>query len=517
MTTWIARGSIAAALVMGWMSQTAQASWIEARTDHFIVYVDGSEASARDFATKLERFDKGMRLLHKLPDLQENHANPLTVYVVTDQDAVRRLCGGRSDKNCSNVAGFYQGHADGSTAFTPRRSGEGNPLDLSAQAVLFHEYSHHFIKRNYAAAYPAWFIEGFAEFNATASFERDGSIAFGKPPLYRAYALLRGHLLPLRTILATKVTEIKPDDRSQFYGQGWLITHYLTFEESRKGQLAAYLKGINEGKRSIDAAEAAFGDLHKLDRDLENHLEGKISFVRLGIDQVPITAVKLRALTAGEAAVMPARMRSERGVDGTSAPLVVQQARLLAAPFPNDRGAQEALAEAEYDAGNDDLAEAAADRVLAVAPDDRVALEYKGRARLRRARKAKISDPKIWSDARGWLVKANRQEPDDAAPLLYFYESFLLQGVAPTANAVIGLERAYVLAPEDKRLTLLLARQYLRDDKLKEARAVLAPLAYDPHAAPDNRFVQLIALIDKDDKAALAAQLKTDDGKASDD
>ena len=145
--------------------------------------------------------------------------------------------------------------------------------------------------------------------------------------------------------------------------------------------------------------------------------------------------------------MMPVRLISKRGVDAAMAARVVVDARKLAAPFPNDPGAQDALAEAEFDNGNDDLAEAAADRALAANPKDRVAMMYKGRSRMRRASKAKVTDPAVWKDARGWFIKANHVENDDAAPLMFFYLSFEAEGQKPTANAVKGLEYAFQMRP----------------------------------------------------------------------
>ena len=49
-------------VLAGFAAAPAQAAWLEARTEHFIVYSkDDSDASLREFATRLERFDKGMR------------------------------------------------------------------------------------------------------------------------------------------------------------------------------------------------------------------------------------------------------------------------------------------------------------------------------------------------------------------------------------------------------------------------------------------------------------------------
>ncbi|MBU3079173.1 tetratricopeptide repeat protein [Sphingomonas quercus] len=477
----------------------ASAAWMEARSDHFLIYSDSSERAIREFATRLERFDKGMRYLHKLPDAPSDKANRLTVFVVSDTDVVRRLCLGAAEKRpgCQNVGGFYQPRATGSVAFTPEMAGRGGQFDMNAQLVLLHEYAHHFMMRNFNAAYPAWYIEGFAEFNSTASFQKDGSIGFGKPAMHRAVGLLRGLQMSMKEIMAADVLALPPGKRESVYGRGWLLTHYLTFSDERAGQLEAYLKAINSGKPNIEAATAAFGDLDRLDRDLDAYLRGaRMKYVNLAPDVVPVGAIAVRALTAGEVAVMPVRMRSARGVTAAEAQDVVLDARKRAAPYPDDAGAQNVLAEAEYDAGNDTLAGQAVDRALAAAPEDQHALIYKGLISLRSAAMARKKDPAVWSEARGWFVKANRLEPDAAPPLLYYYQSYVAQGLAPTRNAVTGLERAFEVAPQAMELRILLARQSLNDGDAKTARALLLPLAFDPHGPAAGPATRLIAMID---------------------
>ncbi len=498
-----------------WAS-SAGAAWIEARTDHFSVYSDDDPARVKAVAIRLERFDKGIRKLRGLSDPNMLQANPVTVYVVPNIAAVQKLCNGLDGHKlaCTNSAGFYEGRAEGSVAFMPRHAGNGGKLDLNAETVLLHEYSHHIMLANFSGAFPAWFVEGFAEFHSTATIDDQGRIGFGRPAAHRFVGLILGTPLKMSDLLTTdgvKAADGRPlsaEQRESLYGRGWLLTHYLTFEPSRAGQLAAYLTAMDKGKSSLDAAKAAFGDLPTLDRDLTAYVHRRtLSYYALPVDDVAPDAIHVRALSAGEAAMMPVRLRSDRGVDRVSAALVAADARRLAAPYPADPGAQDALAEAEYDAGNDDAAETAADRALKASPTDRTAMMYEGRVRVRRAEQAHSTDAKVWTEARSWFVKANRAQPDDAAPLYLFYRSFLIQGVRPTANAVTGLERAFDLAPQDGDLRFLLARQYLIDHRLKEARVILAPLAFDPHAAPDNAAAAIVALIDKGDEAAIAARI----------
>src|SRR4028119_1114667 len=80
----------------------AQAAWRQASTAHFLIYSEGSEKSLLDFATRLERYDAAMRLLRGLDDPPVSPGNRLTVFVVSDENAVKKLYG----KGGSMVGGF---------------------------------------------------------------------------------------------------------------------------------------------------------------------------------------------------------------------------------------------------------------------------------------------------------------------------------------------------------------------------------------------------------------------------
>jgi len=484
----------------------AAAEWHQASSAHFLVYSEGSAESVRDFATRLERFDKAMRVLHRLPEVDRGPAGRVTVYVVSNMDAVRRMARG-----AENVAGFYIPRAEGSVAFTPRRAGSGSRFDIDAENVLLHEYAHHFLFQNYAeTAFPAWFAEGFAELSSTARFGRDGGVGFGLPAIHRGYELLLARNVPVERRLATPEKPIATvGEIAALYAKGWLLTHFLTFERGREGQLNAYLTALNAGKTSAEAARSAFGDLTALDRLLNDYMgRRRLNYIDIAARAITIAPVTVRRLTTGEAAVIRLQMISRRGVTAAEAKDLVPRFRRAAAPFANDPAVQTALAEAEYDAGNLAEAEAAADRALAVEPNRIDALIYRGRVALSRAEKAADDDRAPWIEARRRIAAANRADPNDPEPLILFYGSFAAQGIAPTANAVTGLNHAFDLAPQDRGLRLLAARQYLVDGKVREARAALAPLAFDPHGGDAARGLQeVLARLDAGARAsdALAA------------
>lgn len=487
--------------ILAWASPAA-AEWRQAQTGHFVIYSKDDEDALRQFATRLERFDAAMRAIHGLPDVDFGPANRVTIYAVDDTADIRRL--GRMG---SDLMGFYVPRAGGSVAFVPRNVDQAYQ-DMSAQSVLLHEYAHHFLYRNQPAAYPAWFIEGSAEFYSTARFDEDGGITFGMPPEHRALELfVSGNGLTVKEMLDKLPSEFNSREVVRLYGKAWLLTHYLRLEPGRDGQLTQYLLAINRGKPSLDAAKAAFGDLGKLEGAMREYKKReRLAGLRVDPAMIDAGKIDIRTLDPGEAAMMDVRMVSRRGVNDKVAEELVPDARRAAAPYPSHPVVQAWLAEIEYDAGNFVEAEAAADRALAANPRQIEALIYKGRARMAAAEKAKSRDPAVWSEVRTALAAANRVDPDHPEPLILFYDSFRKQGVDPTENAVTGLEYAYALAPYDRGLRRLLADQLLADGDAKGARAILSSVAYDPHEGPAGQAAA--RAIRKIDAGDIGAALK---------
>jgi hypothetical protein len=172
----------------------AHADWYEADSKHFAVLSNDDPKHLQEYAEQLERFDKAMRVLRGIDDPPVAPINRVTVFTVRDAAEIESLAG-------PGVRGFYRPEISGPVAFVPRNAPSkghitgsrlytqtsGGEYDLDGDSVLRHEYSHHFMFDNYPAmALPFWFVEGFAEFHATAIFGKDGSVTFGAPPSYRA-------------------------------------------------------------------------------------------------------------------------------------------------------------------------------------------------------------------------------------------------------------------------------------------------------------------------------------------
>jgi hypothetical protein len=474
------------------LSSPAQAEWHKATSAHFVVYSDDKAENVADYTTKLERFDKAFRELRVYKDTPRGPSSRVTVFVVKNLSDIQKLAGN------NNVAGFYQARAGGSVAFVPRSSGDSL---LSSQAVFLHEYTHHLMLTEWAdAALPAWYVEGFAEFHATAIFKENGNIIFGAVPEYRKYTVGNANLIPIEKLLRPTPGKIDDFQTDALYSRGWLLTHYLTFDPDRRAQLGKYVVAINGGKSAAEAG-AVFGDVSGFDLKLNSYIKRRfLPSLEIRADQITIGKVEVVAVSPGEAATMQVRILSNRGVDEKTAPRVADLARKLATPFPNDEGAQNVLAEAAYDAKRYAEAEAAADRALAVDPKSVHALLYKGLSQSAVAKEAKVETPATWQAIRKWFIAANKADTEDPRPLIEYYRSFEDAKAPANKNADEGLLYAYALAPHDGDLRMIVARTLIRQNRLPAAKNALAPVAYSAHAGELGKtVVQMMGALDKGD------------------
>lgn len=469
---WLERLLCTLALVLA--GTPAHAEWHEARSEHFIVYADQAPEELREFSQRLERFDRAARTVMRMKDPPLTDSNRLTVFVVNNLYAIEKLAGDYG------VAGFYIPRAAGSVAFVPKKAGsKKQKWDLHAEAIFFHEYAHHLQLQHSDLALPSWVTEGFAEFFGPTQLRDDGGVVLGVPPAYRANDLFNYSDLSIEEMLGAD-TSIDGIEYALTYGRGWLLTHYLTFSDSRRGQLDLYVAKIQQGLPPIEAARAAFGDLNRLNKELHGYLrQKKLPHLILSSRQVSTGAVNVRRLAAGEAAMMGVHMRSKRGATRKTAEAIASDARKIAGRFPKDPFVLAALAEAEFDAANYEAAEAAAGRALAAEPNGLRALLYKGRARMELVRRSPGGAD--WSEIRSWFRKANKIDPELAEALLLFYESYVIAGARPTTNAIDGLLYSLALAPQDQLLRVTVVRQMLVDGRMQEARRYFAPFAFQPH------------------------------------
>ena len=473
----------------------AQAKWLRADTNNFIIYSEGSEKSLREFAETLQRFDATLRLRFKIA--ADEDSNRLTIYLVPRASDAGRLATGESG---SSIAGFYRPAYEGSYAVAHRENVtiKGTP---QSQQVLFHEYGHHFMMRHLPGAFPAWFIEGFAEFYSTVDFTKTGQAEIGKPPYSRAYGLIAMPKIPVATLLVEQPGAMRNrQQKDVYYGRSWLLTHMFFNDSVRNGQLATYIDAINSGVDPRKAATDAFGDLDRLDKDLNRYLNRPLSYGTTGEPVAVTGSVAIRALTEAEGALLPLHLeRLSAGNDKQRIARVRGSLRELAGRYADDADVWHELAKAEWEDSSEtrdrSATRGAVDKALSLNPKHVRANVLLGWILSEEVGAKADADAADWNAVRKPIILANRTDPNDPMPLYSYFRTFLDQGIEPPPIAIDGLARSFTLAPENTGRRVSYAFALANRGEVDTAVRLVRIVAFDPH--DDGQGETLLAQLEK--------------------
>jgi hypothetical protein len=500
------------------LATPAQANWLRADTDNFVIYSESSERSLREFAENLQRFDATLRLRLKVAGGKE--PNRLTIYLVPRAADAGRLASGTSG---TSIAGFYSPDLEGSYAVSHREVIEFKGTSASQQ-TLFHEYTHHFMKRYVGAAFPAWFVEGFAEYYSTTDFTGKGQSQIGRPAYFRAHGLLNMPRIAAEKLLLQRPREMRSSGQMDvYYGRAWLLTHMLYYHPERAGQLTTYINAINRGEDGKKAAVDAFGDLEQLDRDLQRYLGRPLAF-RTSVDPIPVPGtIVVTALSSAEDALVPWRLERQSARDKERLAEVRDALKKLSETHGGAANIWYELARAEWDMGDEKrnaaAARTAAEKAVAIDPKHVRANVLLGEMMIHDLGKKDDPSAADWAAARKPIILANRTDPDDPVPLAAYYNSFLEQGIAPPKIAITGLERAFALAPENPGVRINYAFALANGGEVDAAMRLAKVVAFDPHdnGQGEQILAQLEAMrrpdpaAEKEEKDAAAAGSTTND------
>ena len=467
-------------------ASAAHAEWRKFETAHFIIYSESDDKRVTELATGLESTDGLMRMATGLP--LDAEAVKVRIYEMGDEGKVQAALGEAN----SGIAGFYTNNILGPYAVTVRKAYSADG-DFTAEIVLHHEYAHHFMMQYFPATYPSWYVEGFAELIGASKTLSDGRIAYGWPAKYRGDAI-SFFWVDVRDVLLKPIEKL---DNFDIYGQGWAMTHYLTFSKERSGQLRRYLAALNAGKSREEAA-SAFGDLGKLNRDAHAYLlKGSFNYTPVSVPVHPPVIQRVTPMSPAEAALIPEtiafndddlslyRKAGDREHELKRRQEVLGDIQRDAARFPRDPYAQYLLALAENASGNSAAAATAVDRLLTVRPQHVGGMVLKSMLLSQQAMKASGQARIVEAEqARRLAMAANKQDPDNPLAYVAFYEGFHAAGVAVPANAVQGLEAALAKLPNNTRIRQMLVDELASEHRWRAAINVLAPLANSPHESP---------------------------------
>lgn len=468
-------------------TQALAGPWYKAETDRFVVYGETFEGKVRAYASRLQTYDAVLRLFH--PEVAKRvPSTKLAVVMIESHSELEQIW----PTVPPNVQGFYSPNNEGlyAVVLTTQRMGDDD--------VLFHEYAHHFMRDYFPSAYPAWFVEGFAEYFGMTTVDK-GVVTVGEKNDNRAYDLLRETWIPLSDLFGKSVWQIPVSKRSNYYALAWLTTHYMRSDAARGKQLFAIVQGIAAGQDPIKTVERETGmTLEQLTKALKDYNRFRVAtingeFVR----DSDIVVTKMPDSTDD---FMYADMRLKlQTAAGDKDEAFVNSVRAKARKWPGDHTADLTLARTEFVMGDVSAGEAIVNRLVAADPKDKEAVLLQGMGQYfagLRAEKAKNETEKAarFKAARPILMSAYRLDDQDFRPLYAYVETRSVEPNFPNDRDVDASAGARDLAPAvpdiAHQLGLMLLKQGRRDD----AKIVLEPLINNPHGGARTVFYK--ALLD---------------------
>jgi hypothetical protein len=468
-------------LLLALIPSAARAEWREATSKHFIVYSDTTEEKIRAAITNLEKYDFVLRWAADV----KKPPSPikLKVYLLQTQFEVKKSL---PEGAGGGVLGYYNANARNPFFVGLARDPRANQA-ISAQQVLFHEYTHHFMFQYFPATYSTWYSEGFAEFYGTTRILDNDVIEIGHPAEARYYSLL-SNWLPLNKMLTAKSYADVRGRIGSLYAQGWLLVHYLSTNKEREGQLDKYLHAINAGKSYEEAMDGAFGkDAKALNSELRDY-SGKLLLTanRIPFKPIDVGPITVRTLGPAERELVKEDIFLNRGLLVREAREFLENVRATARRYPTDPFALQILTEAERASGNAAEAAAAVDRWLAVKPKEPRAMMHKAQLQIESLAAAKSPDQAAWDAARNQLLAAHKAAPRDPMILEAYYDSYVAQGVLAPPPAQNALFRAFELVPQDDDIRYKLALDFEHRNMIREAIHVIKPAALSLHGENES-------------------------------
>lgn len=274
-------------------------NWVEVRSPNFIVVSNAGEKQARKTALQFEQIREVFR---KSLAVASNHPSPvITILAVKDEGSMRELLPEYWAKGHTHLGGIF--------IFRMNIYFAAVELDEEAEGAFetfYHEY-YHSVTMPYFPKLPVWLAEGLAEFYGHTKID-EKSVGMGQPDALLLAELKNEPFIPLNVLFQVDQSSRyynEANKTSIFYAESWALTHYLMMGDrgAHRPLLLAYLKALDQGKPSEQAAAEAFGDLRKLQSELINYLN-KPSFFYLKVPAVSKVAdvdLKARAISEAEA------------------------------------------------------------------------------------------------------------------------------------------------------------------------------------------------------------------------
>jgi len=512
MCTRVAVSVLTAGLLAGSAAPARAATWVEARSPHFVVYSDAGEKQARRVAWQYEQARE--TLIRLWPWASSELGGPVTVYAARDESSMRALVPKFFERGSGFTSVFYS--ADNGHYITlrldidPRGQPGVNPFITS-----YWSYVGLVLRASFAQELPEWMFRGMAEvFSNTIVF--DDRIHVGQ--------IIPWHLRTLRSRGRPTLEQLLAADRSSpmfsnsdrqymFDATAWAFVHFLIFGNEGKNLpvFNQFAESVRRGAEANSLVLEHYGGANALRNALAQYIDRSLFTyqrwqIAVDVDRERFVA---KALTPADAAIALARLYAATGL-----PAEARKQLAVASGAPASAEIEGFLLERE---GKTEEAKRAYARA-----SEAGAATYYGEYRL-----AALSWP------RGEDVKPEAFEPIEKS---LRRSVTLYSGFAPAyallADALVSLkrhtealgaaQRATTLEPGDVYAHLAMARALWSMSKVEEATAAAKrglSLATTPQETKSAR--QLLDFLAKqpapttiDDQKKLFADCYDDDENA---
>jgi Tfp pilus assembly protein PilF len=242
--------------------------WTEVRSDHFDVFTDAGEKQGRHVAGQFERMRSLFRAV--LPHAGGDAELPITVLALKDRKGFTAVePAAYLAKGSLPLAGLFLRTEDRNYILL-RLDTEGE----QPYTVVYHEYTHFVLRKE--ESLPLWLNEGLAEFyQNTVIGEKD--VQLGQPSANDILYLRQNKLLPLPTLFAVDHNSPyyhEEQKGSVFYAESWALTHLLriTDFQNKANRIGEYARLVSQNTDPVAAAQQAFGDLNKHQKELDAYV-----------------------------------------------------------------------------------------------------------------------------------------------------------------------------------------------------------------------------------------------------
>jgi tetratricopeptide (TPR) repeat protein len=287
--------------------------WVQVSSDHFTVVTNSNEKEGRHLLDQLERMRWTFQKL--FPKLNVDPDEPILVIAVKNRKSFEPLEPREAlAKGNAELAGFFQRGMERNYILLRLDAEQEHPYD-----TIYHEYTH-LLFRKYESWIPVWFNEGVAQFyQNTVIHGKD--VEVGQPSVNDILFLRQNNLIPLRTLFL--VDQHSPyyheENKSNiFYAESWALTHMLLIEDNmqKTNKVIQYLIRISHHEDPIAAAEVVFGNLNKLQTQLESYIRhNDYREFLLNTTSAPLdeSSYKVKSLSLTEADAIKAEFLAQVG------------------------------------------------------------------------------------------------------------------------------------------------------------------------------------------------------------